>query len=146
MDSVFLKPPDGIGAIQTEKGTINLFVNHELENETDQHGFAKVSKIALNQSDPSIINADLVINGLERYKSLCSGYLANGYGFVHPVYFTNEETNDGLVVSIDVTNNTVKELPWLGKFSHENTIHVPYFSNTANKTVMLAFENGDATE
>ncbi len=142
----FPQTPDGIGAFQTEKGKVDLFVNHELENETGQNGFAKVSKLTLNQSNPSIINAELVINGSERYKALCSSYLANGYGFIHPVYFTNEETNDGLVVSIDVTNNTVKELPWLGKFSHENTIHVPYFSNTANKTVMLAFEDGDATE
>ncbi len=142
----FPQIPDGIGAIQTEKGKVDLFVNHELSNDTGEDGFAKVSKIILNQSDASVIDASLIINGSEEYERFCSSYLVNGFGFIHPMYFTNEETNDGLVVAIDVTNNTVKELPWLGRFSHENTIHIPYFSNTANKTVMLSFEDGDSTE
>lgn len=144
----FPQTPDGIGAIQSENGTVDLFINHELENDTEggQEGFAKVSKLTLNQSDLSVVNGTLVINGTEEYEALCSSYLVDGQGFIHPVYFTNEETNDGLVVSIDVANNTIKELPWLGKFSHENTISVPYFYSMSNKTVMLGFEDGDATE
>lgn len=144
----FPQNPDGIGAVQFEDGKVELFINHELENATEdgQDGFAKVSKITLNQSDLSVINGTLMINGTEEYEALCSSYLVEGQGFVHPVYFTNEETNDGLVISIDAVNNTIRELPWLGKFSHENTIPVPYFANTINKTVMIGFEDGDATE
>ena len=144
----FPQNPDGIGAIQLENNTVELFINHELENDTEggQDGFSKVSKLTLNQSDLSIANGTLIINGTEEYEALCSSYLVDGQGFVHPVYFTNEETNDGLVVSIDVVNNTIKELPWLGKYSHENTIPVPYFADSINKTVMLGFEDGDATE
>jgi secreted PhoX family phosphatase len=147
-DFKFPQTPDGIGAIQLENGTVSLFINHELENDTEsgQDGFAKVSKLTLNQSNLSVINGTLIINGTEGYEALCSSYLVDGKGFIHPVYFTNEETNDGLVLSIDVVNNTIKELPWLGKFSHENTIPVPYFDNTINKTVMLEFEDGDPTE
>ena len=37
-------------------------------------------------------------------------------------------------------------MPWLGKLSHENTIHVPYFYETANKTVVLTFEDGEPTK
>jgi hypothetical protein len=88
----------------------------------------------------------LIIDGSEGYERFCSSYLVDGQGFAHPVYFTNEETADGLVISIDVANNAVKELPWLGMFSHENTIPVPYFADTINKTVMLGFEDGEATE
>lgn len=144
----FPQTPDGIGVIQLQNGTVDLFINHELENDTEegQDGFAKVSKLSLNQSDLSIINGTLVINGTEEYEALCSSYLVDGQGFIHPVYFTNEETDDGLVISIDVVNNTIKELPWLGKFSHENTIPIPYFADTINKTVMLGFEDGEPTE
>jgi hypothetical protein len=34
----------------------------------------------------------------------------------------------------------------VGRFSHENTIHVPYFYQNANKTVVMGFEDGDETE
>ena len=132
--------------MQINNGAVDVFVNHELENETDEGGFAKVSKLRLNQTDGSIIGAELVINGSEEYKRLCSASLVEGYGFEHPIFFTNEEVDDGLVLAIDAINGTVTEMPWLGKFSHENTIHVPYFSNTINKTVVLGFEDGEPTE
>lgn len=37
-------------------------------------------------------------------------------------------------------------MPWLGKMSHENTIVVSYFYETAGKTVALKFEDDAATE
>lgn len=142
----FANIPDGLGAVEVENGTVDVFVSHELENETDEGGFAKVSKLRLNQTNGSIVGAELVINGSEEYKRLCSAFLVEGYGFEHPVFFTNEEVEDGLVLAIDAINGTITEMPWLGKFSHENTIHVPYFSNTINKTVILGFEDGEPTE
>jgi hypothetical protein len=72
--------------------------------------------------------------------------LVEGYGFQHPIFLTNEEIDDGLVLAIDAINGTIYELPWLGLFSHENTIHIPYFYENANKTVVLGFEDGDETE
>ena len=142
----FANIPDGLGAVQVENGTLDVFVNHELENETDEGGFAKVSKLRLNQNDGSVIGAELVIDGSEEYKRLCSASLVEGYGFEHPIFFTNEEVEDGLVLAIDAINGTVTEMPWLGKFSHENTIHIPLFSNTINKTAVLSFEDGEPTE
>ena len=142
----FANLPDGLGAVVVENGTVDVFVSHELENETDEGGFAKVSKLRLNQTDGSVVGAELVIDGSEEYKRLCSASLVEGYGFEHPVFFTNEEVDDGLVLAIDAINGTITEMPWLGKFSHENTIHVPYFSNTINKTVILGFEDGEPTE
>lgn len=142
----FANIPDGLGAVQIKSGTVDLFVNHELENDTDHGGFAKVSRLRLNQTDGSIMGAELIINGSEGYKRFCSASLVEGYGFEHPVFFTNEEVSDGIVLAIDAVNGTVTKMPWLGKFSHENTIHVPYFSNTINKTVPLGFEDGEPTE
>ncbi|MGH9976659.1 MAG: hypothetical protein ACRD8Z_12625 [Nitrososphaeraceae archaeon] len=68
-----------------------MYVNHELENETDHGGFAKVSKISLNQTDGSIVGAELVINGTEEYRRLCSALLVEGYGnwMADQTYFCN---------------------------------------------------------
>src|SRR5918996_765435 len=131
--------PDGLGAVELEKGTVDVYVNHEYDPE--EHGQnAKVSKLRLNTTDGSIIGAQLAILDSQGYERLCSASLVEGYGFEHPVFLTNEEIDDGLVLAIDAINGTVYELPWLGLFSHENTIHVPYLHENANKTVLLAFE------
>ena len=63
-----------------------------------------------------------------------------------PYFSLMREVGDGIVLAIDAVNGTVTKMPWLGKFSHENTIHVPYFSNTMNNTVLLGFEDGEPTE
>lgn len=137
--------PDGLGAVQIENGTIDVFVNHEYDSEENgQH--AKVSKLRLNTTDGSIIGAELAIRDSQGYERLCSASLVKGYGFEHPVFLTNEEVDDGSVLAIDATNGTVYELPWIGLFSHEQTIHVPYFYENANKTVVLSFEDGAETE
>jgi secreted PhoX family phosphatase len=80
------------------------------------------------------------------YGRFCSGYLVEGYGFKNPIYFANEEVDDGIVVAIDGRTGEVTEMPWLGKFPHENTIHVPYFYETANKTVVLTFEDNSPAQ
>ena len=137
--------PDGLGAVDIENGTVDVYVNHEYDSEENgQH--AKVSKLRLNTTDGGIIGAQLAITDSQGYERLCSASLVEGYGFEHPVFLTNEEIEDGLVIAVDAINGTVYELPWLGLFSHENTIHVPYFYENANKTVLLGFEDGDETE
>ena len=137
--------PDGLGAIGIENGTVDIFVNHEYDIEENGHN-AKVSKLRLNTTDGSIIGAELAIIDSQGNERLCSASLVEGYSFEHPIFLTNEEIVDGLVLAIDAINGTLYELPWLGLFSHENTIHVPYFSDNANKTVVLGFEDGDETE
>lgn len=43
-------------------------------------------------------------------------------------------------VVIDTVNNTIYELPGLGLFSHENTIHVHYFYGNSNIEQNLVIE------
>ena len=124
---------------------MDVYVNHEYDSE--EHGqYAKVSKLRLNTIDGSIIGAQLAIIDPQGYERFCSASLVEGYGFEHPIFLTNEEVADGLVLAIDAINGTVYELPWLGLFSHENTIHVPYFYDNANRTVVLSFEDVAETE
>jgi hypothetical protein len=137
--------PDGLGAVEIENGTVEVYVNHEYDSKENGQP-AKVSKLRLNTTDGSIVGADLVIRDSQGYERFCSASLVEGYGFEHPVFLTNEEIEDGLVIAVDAINGTVYELPWLGLFSHENTIHVPYFYEHANNTVVLGFEDGDETE
>jgi hypothetical protein len=52
--------PDGLGAVEIEYGTVDVYVNHEYDSEENgQH--AKVSKLRLNSTDGSVIGAQLVI-------------------------------------------------------------------------------------
>lgn len=141
----FAKIPDGIGAFANGKGTLNVFVNHELNNGTNHGGFAKVSELKLKK-DGAIVGAQMVVDGSELYERFCSASMIEGSGFKHPTFFTNEEVDDGIVVAIDGKTGKLTEMPWLGKMSHENTIVVPYFYETAGKTVVLTFEDGAATE
>lgn len=143
-DYAFANIPDGIGAYANGK-SLNVFVNHELNNGTNHGGFAKVSQLKLDKQG-AVINAELVADGSELYERFCSSSLVEGSGFEHPTYFTNEEVDDGIVVSIDGRTGKLTEMPWLGMFAHENTIHVPYFYETAGKTIVITTEDGDATE
>src|ERR687891_889298 len=137
--------PDGLGAVTLENGTVDVYVNHEYDTEENGQN-AKVSKLRLNTTDGSVIGAELAIRDSQGYKRLCSASLVEGYEFEHPIFLTNKEIDDGLVLAIDAINGSLYELPWVGLFSHENTIHVPYFSVNANKTVVLGFEDGAETE
>ena len=138
--------PDGLGSVEMVNGTVDVYVNHEYNSEEQEGQHAKVSKLRLNKTDGSIVGAELVIRDSQGYESLCSASLVEGYGFEHPIFLTNEEADDGLVLAIDAINGTLYELPWVGRFSHENTIHVPYFYENANKTVVMGFEDADETE
>ena len=133
----FPRVPDGLGAMINKDGTISVFINHELENGEDGE-YAKISKLILNQTG-ALLSGKLIENGSSKYDVLCSAYLITGNGFNRPVFVTNEEIDNGIVIAYDATNGNKTEMPWLGKFSHENTILVP---NNGNKTIMLATEDG----
>ena len=137
-DYIFQKNPDGMGAFINENGTIDVFVNHELDHEDDGE-YAKVSKLTLN-TNGSVLAGKLIENGTGKYNVFCSAYLIEGYGFTRPIFISNEEIDDGIVIAYDVLSGNKTEMPWLGNFSHENTILLPSYGN---KTVLLGTEDGE---
>ena len=133
----FQRTPDGLGALVPKNGIINIFVNHELEHDEDGQ-YAKVSKLTLNRSG-SLLSGKLIENGSGKYDVLCS-YLIEGNGFGRPIFITNEETDEGIVVAYGGIDGNKTEMPWLGKFSHENTILVPEYRN---EIILLGTEDGE---
>ena len=120
----FPRGSDGLGAMINKDGTISVFINHELENGEDGE-YAKISKLILNRTG-ALLSGKLIENGSSKYDVLCSAYLIiSGNGFNRPIFVTNEEIDDGIVIAYDATNGNKTEMPWLGKFSHENTILAP---------------------
>lgn len=134
----FQRTPDGMGALVNKNGTIDVFVNHELEQAEDGE-YAKVSKLTMNRNG-SVLSGELIENGSGKYNVLCSAYLIEGNGFAKPIFLTNEEIEDGIVIAYDALSGNKTEMPWLGSFSHENTILVPGYGN---KTVLLGTEDGE---
>jgi len=134
----FQRTPDGMGMLAHKNNTIEVFVNHELDHGDDGE-YAKVSELTLNPNG-SVVSGKLIENGSGKYDVLCSAYLIEGHGFGRPIFITNEEIDDGIVVAYDVLSGNKTEMPWLGKFSHENTILVPGYED---KTVLLGTEDGE---
>jgi hypothetical protein len=82
----FQRTPDAVGAQINKNGTIDIFVNHELEHAEDGE-YAKVSKLTLNRNG-SLLSGKLIENGSGKYNVLCSAYLIEGHGFSRPIFIT----------------------------------------------------------
>jgi hypothetical protein len=135
---VFPRLPDGLGLIHNRDGFIDIFVNHELALDKVNE-YAKVSKITVDEKG-RIISGELIEDGSGKYERFCSATIFTEKGFTNPLFVTNEEIEDGLVVAYDTVTKNKTEMPWLGKFSHENTIFVP---NKNNKTIAITTEDGE---
>jgi hypothetical protein len=135
--------PDGLGAVRTGDHVI-LLMNHELSAEDDGNlTDSKVSRLVLDLETGAVLSGSYVITGDEGYWSLCSASLAGpDVGFDAPVFLTGEESTDGphggIAMAIAALGGKVTELPWLGKFAHENQVVVPGFEG---KTVVFATED-----
>jgi len=135
---VFPRLPDGLGLIHNDDGLINIFVNHELTLDKVNE-YAKVSKLTVDENG-RIISGELMEDGSGKYERFCSATIFTENGFKNPLFVTNEEIEDGIVVAYDTVRENKTEMPWLGKFFHENTILVP---NKNNKTIALITEDGE---
>ena len=135
--------PDGLGAVRTGEHVI-LLMNHELSKQDDGNlTDSKVSRLVLDLETGAVLSGSYILTGDEGYRSLCSASLAGpDVGFDAPVFLTGEESTDGphggMALAIDALEGRVTELPWLGKFAHENQVVVPGFEG---KTVVLATED-----
>jgi hypothetical protein len=111
---------DGLGMYRSSTGTVEVFMNHELEGSDPT--WARVSHLTLSNSG-GVLSGHYVVNGTEGYEDFCSSSLAMIEG--HPWYLLGEETltaHKGRVLAIDATTEQVYRLPWLGRFEHENVV------------------------
>ncbi len=121
--------PDGMGWYKSSDGTIELFVNHELDG---RPSWARVSQLTLNQ-DGGVMAGRYVIDGTERFEDFCAGTLESFGG--RPWFFTGEESpgsmREGVAVAVNATTGAWKPLPWFGHFYHENEVPVQGMSQLA---------------
>lgn len=72
-------------------------------------------------------------DGLDRF---CSAALfeAGQYGLADDIFFTGEEASEGIEYALDIANETLYALPWLGRASWEN---VTAFNGGNGKVALL---------
>ena len=126
--------PDGMGWWRSSKRTVEVLMDHELADKNqytnpvneagDQFG-ARVTQMTMNNKG-QVLSGKTIIKGTEGFVWFCSGNLAVLNG--KPWFFTGEEdvfsTHGGSSVAVDVRHGTYTELPWFGKFGHEQEIPV----------------------
>jgi len=129
---IFPPEPDGLGIRRTENGLAEIYVAHELSWHDGFNG-AMVSRLAIDLRNLGVVGGDYLVDGSEGYTRFCAASLVGPQdGFLSPTFLVNEESIDGIyrgiVVAVDARDGTVKNLPWLGHFSHESTVIVPVSS------------------
>jgi len=145
---VFAPIPDGLGAYGDGNDVV-VYANHELASggvrRTDGsqgYRFARVSRLVIDPLTLEVKDATYVLNGSEEYQRLCSAaYIGADEGFPSGYFFTGEENtggaHDGIQLAIG-RDGVRHELPWLGRFAHENQIAIPGFPG---KVVMAGFDD-----
>ncbi len=134
--------PDGIGIFGGQR-YLSLMLNHELSGvETLDGGSAytnaMVSRFTIDTKAMEILDHWYVLDGSEGYQRLCSAEWVDARdGFSGGYFFTGEESDDGVQLAIDAQGD-VYELPWLGRYNHENQISVPGFPG---HVVVLNFDD-----
>lgn len=133
---IFAPIPDGLGGYSDGTSLI-LFANHELtssgvldNNGVAQFTFARVSRTVLDPRARTVSDLTYVVTGAEQYQRLCSAtYVGAREGFPSGYYFTGEESGGGVHDGIQLAigqDGVVHELPWMGRYAHENQIAVPF--------------------
>jgi hypothetical protein len=145
---VFPPIPDGLGAYRDGANWI-VYANHELSSAgvRDQNGGAqfrnaRVSRLVIDPQTLAVTDATSVVDGSEQYQRLCaSTWVGAAEGFPSGYFLTGEESvggvHDGIQLAIG-TDGTRHELPWLGRYAHENLIGVPGFPG---RVVLAGFDD-----
>ncbi len=148
--------PDGIGWVDNGDGTIDVYVTHE-QSHVPFAGSAdfvdsSISRLTINPANYKILDAEVALPPSAGFIRFCSAFMAGAAeGFVSPVFFANEESDDdldvpsgaiygpdpffteleqnkreaGYAVALDVATGTYTEIAGMGRHNHENTVVVP---------------------
>jgi Bacterial protein of unknown function (DUF839) len=145
---VWAPKPDGLGGY-LEDGRLVLFANHELSSagvKTTDGGtlfpYARVSRLVLDPATLSVVSGGYVVDGSEGYQKLCSATWADAsVGMPGGWLLSGEESwgsgKDGIQLAIG-RDGRVVEMPWLGRFAHENLVALPGFPG---KVVLVGLDD-----
>jgi hypothetical protein len=145
---VFAPIPDGLGGY-SDGGDLVVYANHEMPaagvKDADgvvQFPYARVSRLVLDRETLVVKDATYVLDGSEQYERLCSAtWVDAAEGFPSGYFLTGEEStggvHDGMQLAIGKDGKRY-ELPWLGRYAHENVIGIPGF---AGKVVLAGLDD-----
>ena len=140
--------PDGLGGYRDGQNLI-LYSNHELTaggvrktDGTSDWKFARVSRLVIDLHTLAVSDATYVLDAAGQYQRLCSAtYVGADEGFPSGYFLTGEENSggahDGLQLAIG-RDGVIHQLPWLGRYAHENQIAIPGFPG---KVVLAGFDD-----
>jgi hypothetical protein len=140
--------PDGLGAYRDGHDVV-VYSNHELSSGgvrrtdgTSAWQYARVSRLVIDPRTLAVKDATYVVDGSSQYQRLCSATFAGAaQGFPSGFFFTGEEntggTHDGIQVAVG-RDGSHHELPWLGRYAHENQIAIPGFPG---RVVLAGFDD-----
>jgi hypothetical protein len=139
--------PDGLGAYQ-DGSSLVLFANHEIASGgvDGKFTFARVSRLLLDPATLSVTGGSYPITGKvagSMFQRLCSATFAGTEaGLGQGWFFTGEESvtggAQGIQLAVSRDGSETRQLPWLGRFAHENYIAVPGFPG---KVVMIGTDD-----
>jgi hypothetical protein len=159
--------PDGLGAFDNNDGTFTLLMNHELVDTAGvprAHGAsgAFVSKWIISKQGWKVVHGEDLIQNVVTWNPggywnppaqgvaisrLCSADLpavsafydaSTGLGTTERIFMNGEERGAEGRAFAHLMNGTSYELPWLGKFSWENSVAHP---NPGLKTVVVGMDD-----
>jgi len=134
---VWAPVPDGLGGYLDGRELV-LFANHELgsggvpgTDGTARFANARVSRLVLDPASATVLRGAYVVDSVAGYRALCSATFAGAReGLPSGWFLTGEETTggpkDGMQLAVSRTGRVV-EMPWIGRFAHENLVAVPGF-------------------
>jgi hypothetical protein len=157
--------PDGLGAYDNGHGTFTLLMNHELgaaSGKVRAHGStgAFVSKWVIRKKDLSVVSGEDLIKttylwqngaytaGTTAFTRFCSADLpaakafynrASRKGYDGRIFMNGEESGIEGRAFAHLTDGTSYQLPYLGRFSWENSVTNP---NVGDKTVVAGTDDG----
>ncbi len=145
---VFGPVPDGLGGYSDGQNLV-LYANHELASGgvrktdgTSDWKFARVSRLVIDTRTLAVSDATYVVDAAGQYQRLCSAtWVGAAEGFPSGYFLTGEENtggaHDGIQLAIG-RDGVRHELPWLGRYAHENQIAIPGFPG---KVVLAGFDD-----
>jgi hypothetical protein len=140
--------PDGLGGY-LDGSRLVLFAAHELgaggvpgTDGLAHWAGARVSRLVLDPATRSVLSGSYAVDASGAYRGFCSATFAGAaVGMPGGWFLVGEESlgagKDGMQIAVG-TSGQVVEMPWIGRFAHENLVPIPGF---AGRVVMAGTDD-----